>query len=46
MECSVNVGGQTACVIKHNIVLEEEHDDNIYDQGWEFLGELIAFNPG
>jgi hypothetical protein len=36
----------TACVIIHNIIVEEERDDSICDQGWEFQGELVAPNPG
>jgi hypothetical protein len=30
----------TACVIMHNMIAENERDDNIYDQGWDFQGEL------
>jgi hypothetical protein len=26
----------TACVIMHNMIIENERDDNIYDQGWDF----------
>jgi hypothetical protein len=26
----------TACVIIHNMIIEEEHDDSVYDQGWDF----------
>jgi hypothetical protein len=26
----------TACVIMHNIIVEEERDDSVYDQGWDF----------
>jgi hypothetical protein len=26
----------TACVIMHNMIVEDEHDDGIHDQGWEF----------
>jgi hypothetical protein len=35
----------TACVIMHNMIIEEEHDDSVYDQGWDFQGELVAPNP-
>jgi hypothetical protein len=35
----------TACVIMHDIIVEEEHDDTVYDQGWYFQGELVAPNP-
>jgi hypothetical protein len=24
----------------HNMIVENERDDNIYDQGWDFQGEL------
>jgi hypothetical protein len=30
----------TACVILHNMIVENERDDIIYDQGWDFQGEL------
>jgi hypothetical protein len=30
----------TACVIMHNMIVENERDDNIYDQGWDFQVEL------
>jgi hypothetical protein len=29
----------------HKMIAEEERDD-IYDQGWDFQGELVAPNPG
>jgi hypothetical protein len=35
----------TACVIMHNMIVEEERDDSVYDQGWDFQGELVAPNP-
>jgi hypothetical protein len=25
-----------ACVIMHNMIVEEERDDSVYDQGWDF----------
>ena len=31
----------TACVIMHNIIVEDEHDDSIYDQGFDFQGENV-----
>ena len=32
----------TACVIMHNMIVEDERDDaRLFDQGWEFQGELI-----
>jgi hypothetical protein len=35
----------TACVIMHNMIVEEERDDSVYDQGWDFQGDLVAANP-
>jgi hypothetical protein len=32
----------TACVIIHDMIIEDEHDNNICDQGLEFKGELVA----
>jgi hypothetical protein len=31
----------TSCVIMHNMIVEDEQDDNIYDGDWEFQGELV-----
>jgi hypothetical protein len=31
----------TACVIMHKMIVENERDDSIYDQGWDFQGELV-----
>jgi hypothetical protein len=25
-----------ACVIPHNMIVEQERDDNLHDQGWQF----------
>jgi hypothetical protein len=36
----------TVCVIMHNMIVEDERDNNIYDQGWEFEGELVALVLG
>ena len=37
----------TACVIMHNMIVENERDDaKLFDQGWEFEGELVAPTPG
>jgi hypothetical protein len=36
----------TACVVMHNMIVEAEHGDSVYDQGWDFQGELVAPNPG
>jgi hypothetical protein len=32
----------TVCVIMHNMIAENERDDNIYDKGWDFQGELAG----
>jgi hypothetical protein len=39
-------GVMTAFVIRHNMIVEEEHDDSVYDQGWDFQSELVATNIG
>jgi hypothetical protein len=36
----------TGCVIMYNMVVKEECDDNIYDQGCKFQGEFVDPNPG
>jgi hypothetical protein len=36
----------TACVIMHNMVVEDERVESIHDQGWQFQRELIAPHPG
>jgi hypothetical protein len=36
----------TACVIMHNMIIENEWDDNIYDQGCDFSGELAELAVG
>jgi hypothetical protein len=36
----------TACVIMHNMVVEDECDDGIHNQVWKFQGELVAPHPG
>ncbi|XP_045088213.1 uncharacterized protein [Aegilops tauschii subsp. strangulata] len=32
----------TACVIMHNMIVEDERDDSIYDQGYDFQGENVG----
>jgi hypothetical protein len=27
------------------MIIDEERDDSVYDQGWDFQGELVAANP-
>jgi hypothetical protein len=34
-----------ACVIMHNMIVEEERDYSIYDQGWDFQDDFVAANP-
>jgi hypothetical protein len=36
----------TACVIMHNMIIEDERNERIHDQWWEFKGELVAPHPG
>ena len=31
----------TTCVIMHNMIVEDERDDSIYDQGFDFQGENV-----
>jgi hypothetical protein len=33
-------------MIMHNMIVEDEHDEGIHDQGWEFQGELVAPHLG
>jgi hypothetical protein len=30
----------------HNMIIEDERDEGIHDQGWEFRGELVAPHSG
>jgi hypothetical protein len=32
--------------ISNNMIVEEKRDESLYDQGWEFQGELIDTEPG
>jgi hypothetical protein len=32
-------------MIMHNMIVKEERDDIVYDQGCDFQGELVAANP-
>jgi hypothetical protein len=36
----------TACVIMRNMIVENEQDDIIYEQGWDFQDELADPAPG
>jgi hypothetical protein len=36
----------TACVIMHNMIIEDKCDEGIHDQRWEFQGESIAQHLG
>jgi hypothetical protein len=31
----------TTCVIMHNMIVEQERDDSLHDQGRQFEGELV-----
>ena len=31
----------TTCVIMHNMIIEDERDDNIFNQGFDFQGENV-----
>ena len=31
----------TACVIMHNMIVEDERDDSIFDQGFDFQGDNV-----
>ena len=31
----------TGCVIMHNMIVEDERDESIYDQGFDFQGENV-----
>jgi hypothetical protein len=31
----------TACMIMHNMIIEDERDEGIHNQGWKFQGELL-----
>jgi hypothetical protein len=36
----------TSCVIIHNMIVQEERDDNIYDGDWNFEDELVEPRAG
>ena len=31
----------TDCVIMHNMIVEDERDDSLYDNDWQFQGDLV-----
>jgi hypothetical protein len=31
----------TTYVIMHNMIVEDEHDEGLHNQGWEFQDELV-----
>ena len=36
----------TACVIMHNMIVEDERDDaRLFDKGWDFQGQLVEPIP-
>jgi hypothetical protein len=36
----------TTCVIMHNMIVEDERDEGVHNQEWEFQGELVARHSG
>ena len=36
----------TACVIMHNMIVEDERDDSVFDENWLFQGENVEPQPG
>jgi hypothetical protein len=36
----------TTCVIMHNMIVENERGDNIYDQGWVFRVSWLSQRQG
>jgi hypothetical protein len=36
----------TTCVIMHNMIVDDERDDNIYGGDWKFQGELVEPQVG
>ena len=36
----------TACVIMHNMIVEDERPEHLYDQGFQFQGENVVPEHG
>jgi hypothetical protein len=36
----------TICVTMHNLIVDEERDGSVYDQGWEFQRGLVDTDFG
>jgi hypothetical protein len=36
----------TCCVIMHTMIVEQEHDNNLHDQGWQFQYKLVELEHG
>ena len=36
----------TACVIMHNMIVEDERDDSVFDENWLFQGENVEPQQG
>ena len=32
----------SCCLIMHNMIVEDERDDSLFDKDWEFSGETIV----
>jgi hypothetical protein len=30
-----------ACVIMHNVIVEDKRDDSLFEQGWKFQGDMV-----
>ena len=31
----------TTCVIMHNMIVDDQHDEGMHEQTWQFLGQLV-----
>jgi hypothetical protein len=41
MEPRNHVGDDECFVIMHNMIVEDEHDEELHDQEWKFQVELV-----
>ena len=42
MEHTETVGVMTDCMIMHNMIIEDERPECLYDQGFQFQGENVV----